>query len=95
MISDWTGRLRTFQRGEGVDWFGHNVLLASLEPLHILSLLALLFKLVTAFLRLLLFLISLQEKIENYITQYCNISNALMCIWHLFEKLHSTPICYF
>lgn len=52
---------RTFQRGEGVNWLGHNVLLAGLEPLHTLSLLALFFKLVAAFLHLLLFLISLQD----------------------------------
>lgn len=70
MMPDRTKRKHTFQRGEGVDWFGHNILLAGLEPLHTLSLLALLFKLVAAFLCLLLFLISLQGKREKYTAAY-------------------------
>lgn len=64
---DWSKRRGTFQRGERVDRLGHNVLLAGLKLLHALSLLALFLKLVAAFLHLLLFLISLQEKIEDYL----------------------------
>lgn len=82
MVSDWTEGKRTFQRGEGVNRFGHNVLLAGLELLYILSLLALFFKLVAAFLHLLLFLICLQDKREKYIV-LCIIETLLIANYGL------------